>query len=118
MLHEEGSNARMDILSIYTRAHRKFVLLAAAALTAAIALTDWLTKPYISIGFLYLFPIMLISGILPRWQMIGVAFVCAILQEAFSNLPPVKRSCGLFSRSQVLPERDYLSSSQCEIAAS
>jgi two-component system sensor kinase FixL len=87
MLHEEGSNARMDILSIYTRAHRKFVLLAAAALTAAIALTDWLTKPYISIGFLYLFPIMLISGILPRWQMIGVAFVCAILQEAFSNLP-------------------------------
>jgi len=77
----------MDILSIYTRADRKFVLLAAAALAAAIALTDWFTKPYISIGFLYLFPIMLISGILPRWQMIGVAFVCAILQEAFSNLP-------------------------------
>jgi hypothetical protein len=62
--------------------------------------------------------IMLISGILPRWQMIGVAFVCAILQEAFSNLPPVKRSGGLFSRSQVLLERGYLSSSQCEIAAS
>lgn len=77
----------MDILSIYTRADRKFVLLAAAALAAAIALTDWLTKPYISIGFLYLFPIMLISGILPRWQMLGVAFICAILQEAFSNLP-------------------------------
>jgi two-component system sensor kinase FixL len=77
----------MDILSIYTRADRKFLLLAAAALVAAIALADWFTKPYISIGFLYLFPIILISGILPRWQIISVALVCAILQEAFSNLP-------------------------------
>ncbi len=78
----------MDVLSIYTRADKKFLLLTAAALVAAIAFTDWFTKPYISIGFLYLFPIMLISGILARWQIMSVAFVCAILQEAFSNLPP------------------------------
>jgi two-component system, LuxR family, sensor kinase FixL len=77
----------MDILSIYARTDRKFLLLAAAVLVIAIALADWLTKPYISIGFLYLFPIMLISGILPRWQMISGALVCAVLQEAFSNLP-------------------------------
>jgi two-component system sensor kinase FixL len=86
-LYEEGSDARMDILSIYTRADKKIILLAAAALVAAIAFADWFTKPYISIGFLYLFPIMLISGILVRWQITIVALVCAILQEAFSNLP-------------------------------
>lgn len=77
----------MDILSIYTRADRRFLLLIAATLIAATAITDWLTKPYISIGFLYLFPIILISGILARWQIMSVALVCAILQEAFSNLP-------------------------------
>ena len=31
--------------------------------------------------------IMLISGMLRRWQIMSVALVCAILQEAFSNLP-------------------------------
>ena len=77
----------MDILSIYSRADRRFLLLAAIVLVAAIAFTDWFTKPYISIGFLYLFPIMLVSGILRRWQIVCVALVCAILQEVFSNLP-------------------------------
>jgi PAS domain S-box-containing protein len=77
----------MDIFSIYTRADRRFLLIAATLLVAAIAFTDWFTKPYISIGFLYLFPIMLVSGILPRWQIVCLAFVCSILQELFSNLP-------------------------------
>jgi PAS domain S-box-containing protein len=52
-----------------------------------IATIDWLTKPYISIGFLYLFPIMLVAGFLPRWQIVAIALVCAILQELFSELP-------------------------------
>ena len=77
----------MDILSIYTRADRRLLILAATVLVAAIGFTDWFTKPYISIGFLYLFPIMLISGILPRWLIVGVALICALLQEMFSNLP-------------------------------
>lgn len=77
----------MDILSIYTRADRRFLLLVAAALIAVIAFTDCFTQPYISIGFLYLFPIILVSGILGRWQIVCVALGCAILQEVFSNLP-------------------------------
>jgi two-component system, LuxR family, sensor kinase FixL len=48
---------------------------------------DWATKPYISLGFLYLFPIMILGGFLSRTQLVGVALVCAVLQEAFSNLP-------------------------------
>jgi PAS domain S-box-containing protein len=77
----------MDIFSIYTRMDRRLLILAGTVLIAAIAFTDWFTQPYISIGFLYLFPIILISGILNRWQIVCVALGCAILQEVFSNLP-------------------------------
>jgi signal transduction histidine kinase len=68
-------------------ANRKPFLVSAALLVIAIAATDWLTKPYISIGFLYLFPIMIAGGLLSRAQTVVVALVCAVLQEAFSNLP-------------------------------
>ena len=77
----------MELSAIYSRENRTAFLLAAALLIVLIATIDWLTKPYISIGFLYLFPIMLIAGFLPRWQITMVALVCAVLQEVFSNLP-------------------------------
>jgi len=77
----------MELSSIYSRKNRTPFLIAAAILIVLIATIDWLTKPYISIGFLYLFPIMLIAGFLPRWQITVVALVCAVLQEVFSNLP-------------------------------
>jgi two-component system, LuxR family, sensor kinase FixL len=66
---------------------RAAFLALAALLIIATAVTDWLTKPYISIGFLYLFPIMIAGGLLSRTQIVIVALVCAMLQEAFSNLP-------------------------------
>ncbi len=78
----------MNLFSNSSIAKRKFVLTFAISLIAAIAFADWLTKPYISIGFLYLFPIMLVGGILRRWQIVLLSLLCAILQEAFSNLPP------------------------------
>src|SRR5438309_10407565 len=76
-----------DLASIYVPANRTKLLVIAGLLVTAIAVTDWLTKPYISLGFLYLFPIIIAGGFLSRWQTIGVALVCAVLQEAFSNLP-------------------------------
>ena len=75
------------LLSIFVPENRTRLLIVAALLVAAIAVTDWLTKPYISLGFLYLFPIILVGGFLSRIPTIGVALVCAVLQEAFSNLP-------------------------------
>ncbi len=75
------------LLSIFAPANRTMLLMLAGFLLAAIAVTDWLTKPYISLGFLYLFPIIIVGGFLSRIQTIGVALVCAVLQEAFSNLP-------------------------------
>jgi len=77
----------MGISSIYTEQNRKRFLVAAALLVAAIAVIDWQTKPFISIGFLYLFPIFLVAGFLPRWQIVVLALVCAVLQELFSELP-------------------------------
>ena len=77
----------MDALALYSRANRRVLLAVAAILAGLIAATDWYTRPYISIGFLYLFPVMLVSGILRRWQIVSIAAGFALLQEVFSNLP-------------------------------
>ena len=76
-----------DLASIYVPANRIKLLVIAGLLVTAIAVVDWLTKPYISLGFLYLFPIMIVGGYLSRKQIIGIGLVCAYLQEAFSDLP-------------------------------
>ncbi len=76
-----------DPLSIYGPANRAKLLVTASLLITVIAVVDWLTKPYISLGFLYLFPIMILGGYLSRKQTVAVALVCASLQEVFSNLP-------------------------------
>ena len=76
-----------NLLSIYAPANRVRLIVVAGLLIAAIAVADWATKPYISLGFLYLFPIMILGGFLSRTRIVGVALVCAVLQEAFSNLP-------------------------------
>jgi two-component system, LuxR family, sensor kinase FixL len=76
-----------DLLSIYAPANRPRMLVIAYVLIAAIAAVDWWATHYISLGFLYLFPILIVGGFLSRTSIIGVALLCAILQEAFSNLP-------------------------------
>jgi PAS domain S-box-containing protein len=57
-------------------------------MVVAIAGVDWWTEPYLSLGFLYLFPIMIAGGFLSRGQTVGLALLCALLQLPFSNLPP------------------------------
>jgi two-component system sensor kinase FixL len=73
---------------IWERRNRTPVLLACGVIVLAIALVDWWTKPYFSLGFLYLFPIMLAAGFLPRWSIVLLGVVCAGLSERFSNLDP------------------------------
>jgi PAS domain S-box-containing protein len=76
-----------DLLSVYAPANQMRMLVVASFLTAAIAAVDWWATHYISLGFLYLFPIIIVGGFLSRSQIVGVALVCAVLQELFSNLP-------------------------------
>ncbi len=64
------------------------VLLISSVIVLTIAVVDWWTKPYFSLGFLYLFPIMLAAGFLPRWAIVLLGFACALLSERFSNLDP------------------------------
>lgn len=42
--------------------------------------------PFVSLGFLYLFPIMLAAGFLPRWAVAMLGVICAVLAELFSSL--------------------------------
>jgi len=76
-----------DLASIHVPVNHTKLLVIAGFLVTAIAVVDWLTKPYISLGFLYLFPIMIIGGYLSQKQIVVIAVVCAYLQEAFSDLP-------------------------------
>jgi two-component system sensor kinase FixL len=64
------------------------VLLTSMGIVLVIAVVDWWTKPYVSLGFLYLFPIMLAAGFLPRWAIVPMGIGCALLSERFSNLDP------------------------------
>jgi two-component system, LuxR family, sensor kinase FixL len=73
---------------IWDRKNRAAILLASGVLVLAIAVVDWWTKPYFSLGFLYLFPIMLAAGFMPRWAIVLLGIACALLSERFSNLDP------------------------------
>jgi two-component system, LuxR family, sensor kinase FixL len=70
---------------IYASANRSRLLMVAGVLFIGIAFVDWWTGPRISLGFLYLFPIMIAGGFLSRTQIVLVAVACAILD--FINLP-------------------------------
>jgi PAS domain S-box-containing protein len=95
---------------------RTIILLVSASGVLAIAAVDWWTKPYVSLGFLYLFPIMLAAAFLPRWVIVVVGIGCALLSERFSNLDPSDSTirlafealalcgCGLFT-SELLRNR-------------
>lgn len=77
---------RLD--EVWEARNRTKVLSISAAAIVAIATVDWLTPPYLSLGFLYLFPIVLMAGFLPRWAMLLLGVVCAVLSELFSSLNP------------------------------
>jgi two-component system, LuxR family, sensor kinase FixL len=77
---------RLD--SIWEKQSRTLMLLAGGAAIVVIAMVDWWTKLYVSLGLLYFFPVMLMAGFLPRWTVAVVAVGCAILSEIFSSLPP------------------------------
>ncbi len=72
---------------IWEERNRTPVLLVSSAIILAIALVDWRTEPYVSLGFLYLFPIMLAAGFLPRWVVAVLGLACAVLSAIFSSLP-------------------------------
>ena len=71
---------------VWAEHNRRAVLLASGTIILVVAAADWWTKPYVSLGFLYLFPIMLAAGFLPRWVIPLLGAGCAVLSEIFSSL--------------------------------
>jgi two-component system, LuxR family, sensor kinase FixL len=94
--------------NIWEARYRNKILVISVATVVGIALVDWWTKPYVSLGFLYLFPIMLLAAFLPRWAVVLLGMGCAILSDLFSSLDPAGEAfrfsfetlalagCGLF----------------------
>ena len=86
--------------------NRTPVLVVSGIIILVVAVVDWWTKPYVSLGFLYLFPIMFAAAFLPRWFVALLGVACAELAEAFSSLEPsfvrltfetlALAGCGLF----------------------
>jgi PAS domain S-box-containing protein len=111
---------------VWEESNRTPVLLASGAIVAIVALVDWWTKPYVSLGFLYLFPIILAAAFLPRWALVLLGFGCAALAEAFSSLEPsdirlafetlALAGCGLFV-SELLRNRRLTIGTQARLEA-
>lgn len=114
----------LNVEGIWEPRNRTAVLLTSGAIVLAIAALDWWTKPYFSLGFLYLFPIMLAAGFLPRWAVVLMGIGCALLSERFSNLDPADApirlsfealalvGCGLFSSEALRHRRLRLASQE------
>jgi two-component system, LuxR family, sensor kinase FixL len=73
---------RLDNLMAQTEAHRPVVTAVAVVAIAGIAWFDW-AIPDVTLGYLYLLPILLAAGALSRRQILVMAVLCAYLREAF-----------------------------------
>ncbi len=73
------------MLSFLLRGTRTAVLTRAALMIAAIAVVDWRIEGNIPLGFLYLFPMLLVGSVLVRWQIAIAAAVCTVLSESFDS---------------------------------
>ncbi len=76
----------LEIERVWEPKNRTLVLVLSVAMILLVAVIDWWTKPFVSLGFLYLFPIMLAAGFLPRWAVALLGVSCAVLAELFSSL--------------------------------
>jgi PAS domain S-box-containing protein len=76
----------LSLERVWEERNRTAVLLISGTIILIVAVADWWTKPFVAFGVLYLFPIMLAAGFLPRWVVALVGAACAVLSELFSSL--------------------------------
>ena len=88
----------LDRFLAYSESHRLKVCGIAGLLTAIIAWVDWRFFD-VSIGFLYLFPVLLAASALNTWQILLMAALCGFLREAFD---PVRFAPGASERLAVV----------------
>src|SRR5580698_6461135 len=77
--------AHIPMLSFFLRGGTRAVLLKAGVLIAIIAFVDWRADKDVTLGFLYLFPMLMVGSVLQRWQIGLVAGLCTLLTEVFDS---------------------------------
>lgn len=78
---------RIRIPLFDSRSTRLKALVASIAAIVAVALVDWKIEPNLSLGFLYVFPMLVLAMFCTRWQIVAAAAGCAMLREVLSPLP-------------------------------
>jgi PAS domain S-box-containing protein len=112
----------LHVERLWQDGNRTTVLTISGAIILVVAAVDWWTKPFVSLGFLYLFPIMFAAAFLPRWLVASLGVGCAALAEVFSSLEPsfvrltfealALAGCGLFVGELVRNRRFSLESQE------
>jgi len=59
----------------------------AAILIAAIAINDWRVEINATLGFLYIFPMVLLGTVLGWWQLVVAALFCTLLSDRLDPFP-------------------------------
>src|SRR4051812_15173483 len=85
---------QLDKFLAYAESHRLLVCAFAGVVLVGVVWLDW-TLPNISVGFLYLIPVLLCAAALNGAQIIVLAVVCAYLREAFDPLQAAVNSTWL-----------------------
>ncbi len=93
---------RLDSFLAYTESNRITVCALASLMVALIAWGDWVL-PDISIGFLYLIPILLSAAALNKKQILGMAAICGYFREAFDPLQMTGSTLGHSLRVEFNP---------------
>ena len=85
MVLDFGSSRVGRFASACSTAGRGRILSLAAAMVAIIAVSDWWIGLNISLGALYVVPMILAALALPTRPLIGTAFICAIFRMLFDS---------------------------------
>ena len=84
---------RLDDFLAYTESHRLVVSAVSGMMIVAIAWADWIS-PETSVGFLYLFPVLLAAAALNAAQILAMAALCGYLREVFDPLQCAPAAAG------------------------
>ncbi len=66
------------------RLDRRLLIGVALSLAIAVGVLDWRTGPEVAIGAAYLFPVMLLSLVASRRQIVSLSVLCALVRGGFS----------------------------------
>jgi len=84
---ERSGSERVGVLLRQLGRNPRAVLIFAGILTAIIGLVDWWVVGNIYFGTFYVFPMLLVGAVLPRWQITLAAIFCTVLSELFDPFP-------------------------------